>query len=1163
MRIQALLLALLIMHLHVVAQPTVTSEYDNAPLQKVLKDFALQTGFKFTYQGQNLANGNINFINAKPVTAQFKNAELGIALTLLFNEQPEYGFEMRSHLSEVTISHKQPKEIKPPPPPVFTIKGKVVDDSTKPVEGATIQVQNRKLSTATDHNGEFELSGVRETDSLVITHVTITSKTIKAKVRESMEIKVSLTTARLQDVVVVVTGYQKIPGRQMTGSFSYIDSQQFNRSISTNLMDRIVNMSTGVYFTPNQGSVGMIAEDIVVRGRSTIFGSKRPLIVIDNFPYEGDFNNINPNDIQSVTILKDAVASGLWSALAGNGVIVITTKKGTASPVPNVSFISNVTVGAKPDLHYQPVMNSTGYLDVTGYLYGKGYYSSLIAAPYQLVPPDVMIRDSATRGLLTEGEAEARIDALRSNDLWSDLSKYMYRRVVNQQYALSLSGGTNKIRNYFSVGYDKNLTNLVRNYYERFTLNLHNTFLLLKDNSLEFTSNIAVAHTNTSNNNNNSEVVKQSYPYTRLADDNGLPAVVQADYRQQYKDTAGGGKLLNWNYKPLDELQLSDNLTKLTDYRVNLGAEYKMDYLFKGLKLVTRYQLGKGESRQEDYNSIQTYYSRNLVNLYTQIAPNGTVTRMVPPKGIIDFNNYDYTSHSLRGQIDYNRTFGKHNVSVVTGMERRSLKTQRDISRYYGYDRITQSRADVDLISLLPLYPTPFVQLKIPNERFSVGTVDNYYSYYANLLYSFKSKYNFSFNLRKDESNLFGAQVNQHGTPLWSVGAGWLISDEDFYNLNWLPLFRIRATHGYTGNIDKTISPYTIIQYASAFNNYNALQAFIANPANRNLRWEKVGITNFAVDFSLRNYRFSGTVEFYLKDIKDLIGTYPVDQTTGVPTFRGNTASMRGKGFDITLNARFIEKRNWKWYGSLLYSYTTNRVTNYVDSGKAINLFVKNIAQNPVNGAPLEAVFAYRWAGLNAANGDPQIFFDDHITDQYGRLQNSTDKKNMVLMGTSVPKIFGSYRNTVSYKNLDFSFMIQYKFGYYFRRPSINYTTLYLGQDFGHTDYERRWQNPGDERFTNIPSIAYPPSEFRDYAYIFSDILVDKADHIRLQDVQVGYTLRRKPSKKLPFESITFNLYLNNIGILWKATDSPLDPDYLNDFYRRPLTSAFGVQVKF
>lgn len=1147
MRIQVLLMALLIAHLHLSGQvDRVSMRLTDASLETFLHQVYRQTGCNYRYTGQNLANGKL-------ITVHLADVTLPDALEIVFSTQPyKYTLENKT----IIIADKPLANAKP----VSELKGRVTDQEGNPVEGATVTLKQGGKATITDANGEYILSAADD-DSLFVSHISYSWFAANVSARKTIDVQLFPKTTSLDQIVIspeIPTGYQKISEKKMTGSFTFIDSVQFNRRISTHFIDRIENMATGVLFSKNQGSGSIAGQEIIIRGISTIYGTKRPLIVIDNFPYDGDINNINPNDIETVTILKDAAATGLWGAFAGNGVIVLNMKKGKPGQSPKVSLVSNVMISAKPDLNYLPLIGSKEYMEVTKYLWERGFYNTAINTPYQVVPPDVMILDSVHKHLLTASEGEARLQDLRDNNFQDDLSRHFYRQNVNQQYALNINGGGNKMRYYFSAGYDKNLTNLERNYYERITLNANNVYLLLKD-KLELTAGIGFTQSNTTDNNRG--FVENNYPYSRLVDDNGTPAVFQADYRQGWKNSLANSNLLNWDLVPLNDLNQSDNTVRLTDYRVNLGVEYR---LIKWLNITARYQYGKGTSDQENFYNQNMYFTRNLINSFSQIDGNGMVVRPIPLGGIMDLLSFNYTSHNARLQVDVNKTWQNiHNISATSGIERRSIKTQSKSSREYGYDPVTQRGLPVDYTTSYPLYATPFITSKISDNRYSLGTVDQYLSYYINLMYSLKFRYNFSVNLRKDESNLFGEQINQRGTPLWSVGAGWLVSREKFFNVKWLSELRLRATHGYTGNIDKTISPYTLVRFSNIPNNYNAINAYVANPANRHLQWEKVRITNFALDFSTFKNRISGTLEFYIKNSSDLIGIQPVDQTTGVSSYKGNTADMRGKGFDFTLNMQFIDKKNLKWHGILLYSYVSNEVMGYDDTGKAIFNYVTQLQSNPVNGTPLEGIYAYGWAGLDPTNGNPRGYLNKQITDDYTSILNSTDISNLVYIGSSTPKFFGSYRNTITYKNFDFSILLQYKLGYYFRRPSLEYYSLYIGLVPGHADYLTRWQKPGDELITNVPSMIYPPNSDRDIVYAYSEALVEKADHIRLQDIQLGYTISKKTVKRLPVQSVTFNLYFNNIGLIWKATDSTLDPEFLKTTFRTPFMGAFGLQVNF
>jgi len=648
-------------------------------------------------------------------------------------------------------------------------------------------------------------------------------------------------------------------------------------------------------------------------------------------------------------------------------------------------------------------------------------------------------------------------------------------------------------------------------------------------------------------------------PYSQLVDENGNPAILPIELRQQYKDTAGGGLLLPWYFKPLEELNMIDDITRLTDYRVNFGMNLK---IFNHLTTSIRYQFGRGESKRENFMSENTYFTRNLINQFSQINwQTQMVTRPIPKGGIMDATDYEYTSHNFRLQLDYIRKWKHgHDIHAALGVERRSVETQLERNRKYGYDKATQSFATVNYEAQYPLYYQPFAPRNIPNRDYKLGTVDNYLAYFVNVSYSYKSRYHFSVNGRKDESNLFGDQTNDRIAPLWSVGAAWDISREKFYSSRWLNSIKFKITHGHTGNIDKTISPYTTITLQGN-NSYGVPSAFVANPANDKLQWEKVRITNYAVEFSAFRNSFWGTVEFYLKNSSNLTGVRPEDHTTGVASVKTNIADMKGKGFDITLNTTYLRRRHWQWYGQFIYSYVSNRVTRYLDSGKTAQTHVTQYETNPIIGRPLHAIYAYRWAGLNPANGNPMGIFEGHESEDYGSIKNSTNLEDLVYVGSATPKIFGSYRNTLKFRHFHFSFIIQYRFAYYFRRPSIQYSSILTGSNFGHPDYLTRWKNPGDEYITTVPSMPDVISADRDDFYQYSEVLTGKADHIRLQDIQFSYDMDKNSLGRLPFQSITWTLYVNNIGLLWKSTRSDIDPEYIKDNYRDPLTISAGMKI--
>jgi hypothetical protein len=821
-------------------------------------------------------------------------------------------------------------------------------------------------------------------------------------------------------------------------------------------------------------------------------------------------------------------------------------------------------VGQKPDLYYTPILSSSDYIEVEKYLFSKGFYSAKEVDPRrQVLSPAVEIMIRERDNLISSPAAEEQLNELRIQDKRNDLEKYFYRNSVNQQYALSASGGGSNNNYYFSLGYDKNLDNLVRNQFDRITLSANNSFSWLKK-KLELNTGIIYTDTRVRNNNNESSNI--IYPYSDLVDDFGNALTVPRDIRQPYKDTIVKTvpALLDWDYKPFNDLKNSDNSTKTTDYRINADAKYR---ILKGLDVSVLYQYNKGFVELEDYKSQQTYYTRNFINQFTDVS-SGQVVRRVPLGGILDQGAIRYEAHNTRAQINYDRSWYNpkqnkhHQITALAGAEVRGIKSFYETLRLYGYNKDMPVTNTVNYDSAFPLFYVPSITRKIEFKNINRNETDRYISYYLNAKYIFQRRYILSGSIRKDESNLFGVSTNQKGVPLWSIGASWEMSQENFYHLGWLPFLKLRITNGYNGNVDKTVSAFTTVKNDGQSTTWNTLTASIVNPPNPSLRWEKNHMVNIGVDFALKNSIIEGSLEFYARKGIDLIGNSPMDPTTGVTQFRGNTADMKGKGVDIVLRSKNIDKR-FKWFSTFLLSYNTDKVTSYkLKQSSPIWYYCDPQYLSPIEGKPLYSIFSFKWMGLDPQTGDPQGYYNKQISTNYGDITNSAELSDLVYRGPANPTYFGSLRNNFSYKQLELSFTITYKMGYYFRRASINYFDLFNNGAPGNSDYELRWQNPGDENHTSVPSRIYNASATRSTFYKYADVLIEKGDHIRLQDIQLSYQMNKNENKWLPMNQMRIYIYANNLGIIWKANNKGIDPDFISVSPNPRMVSA-GLKIDF
>jgi hypothetical protein len=336
---------------------------------------------------------------------------------------------------------------------------------------------------------------------------------------------------------------------------------------------------------------------------------------------------------------------------------------------------------------------------------------------------------------------------------------------------------------------------------------------------------------------------------------------------------------------------------------------------------------------------------------------------------------------------------------------------------------------------------------------------------------------------------------------------------------------------------------------------------------NPTLRWEKSAMMNLAIDFAMKRNLISGSIEYYEKTGTDLYGPSPYDYTVwgATSSIIINSASMKGKGIDIILNSKNIDGK-FKWYSGFLFNYNTNKVTKYY-SASANQITSKiNSAQSiaPVIGKPVYAIAAYKWGGLDSI-GNPRGYVNGKLSTDYIAIVTEGTLKgvdgNLVYMGPSSPPFFGSVTNSFLWKNFSLSVLLNYKIGYYFRKSSLSYPQLVNG--LGHKDYAKRWQKPGDELSTNVPSFIYPinsSSRRRDDFYNASEILVLKADHIRLQYINLSYSLEKAKFKKLPFKDLQVYANAANLGILWRANKENLDPEYPSSIPTEK-TWTFGIRA--
>lgn len=1026
----------------------------------------------------------------------------------------------------------------------------IQENSTLP--GVTVLVKGTTNGTVTDESGRYSLSISDESDILVFSYLGFTTQELKLFSGQSLlDVQLAPSDISLDQVEVLATGYQEIPRERANGSFVGIDRELVNRRVSTGILERLEDVTPGLIFNRE----GTAFETISIRGRSTIQANAQPLIVVDNFPYDGPIENINPNDVESMTVLKDAAAASIWGARAGNGVIVITTKRAKQGQSFRVSFNANTTVTEKPDLFYNPKMSISSLVDLHRELFDRGLFNSSInSRNNSSVAPAVEVLLKARNGEISQAEADRLLEGFKSRDFRNELDRYYYRPAVNQQYALNLSGAGTVHQYNLSLGYDRNNSQVVGNSNSRITLSQNNQWKLL-DNRLEVGAGIYYVQSKSITGTN----LARGVAYNRLTDENRTPLAVSESYSDRYLNSveAEHPDLLNWRYVPLDEIGLLDNESLSNDFRLNATIGYR---IIPNLKAEMRYQYWTNLAETRNHSPQESYYVRDMINQFSEYDADGILTRRIPLGGMLDHETGRGESHSFRSMLSYEKLFSNGNrINAIGGFEFKSLTAYQDAIRYFGYDDELGLSVAVDPTTRYRrLYNGGLAS--IPANQSHNGTTDRFVSYFANASYQIDTRFNFSASARKDQSNLFGVNANQRGVPLWSVGGGYTFSEEKWYRLKALPYLRLRMTYGYNGNVDKRASAYTTARYHISPSNTipNLPNASISSPPNPNLGWEKIRITNLGLDFASKNSRISGMLEFYQKNGENLIGDIEVPASTGFFTFRGNFANTATFGYDFNLSTLNID-RGFQWKTDFFWSYVKEKVTQY-DYTLPPSNFLNTGAINPYEGRPLFGVYGYDWAGLNPENGNPMGYLDGVPSEDYRGILNAASLDNLIYAGPGRPVHFGSIRNTFSWKGLELSANISFRLGYYYRRASLSYRNIYSGS-FEHGDYDKRWQVAGDELITQVPSMPEIANTFRDSFYLGSEALIAKGDHIRLQDVRFSYSFGEGRLSGSAIRNLSIYTYANNLGIIWKVTKDELDPDFRTSRPQRSL--AVGLNWNF
>lgn len=1083
------------------------------------------------------------------------------------------------------------------------INGQVVDGDGLPLPGALIHVKgNKSIYTLADDAGHFSLKipGTDTAEQLVISFIGM--QQLETQPRADMLITLEPEAKFLDEVYV--TGFQTISKERATGSFAKVTSEELDKKPVLDISNALIGMVPGLVSL--SGSADARNNRFVIRGKGTFQGQEDtdPLIVVDNFPIQGfssgmnPFETINPDDVENITVLKDAAATSIYGARAANGVIVITTKKGKNNEKMRINVDAFVSVSQKADLDY--AFNFAGVNSTIDYLgrleqYASIYNNSEYNPYYREYNPVVfmpklqeLMYEYKRMGNITAEEYNRKLAVLQANEgAWmDDYNKHIYRNIITQKYNISMSGGSERNKYNLSLSYSNERGQLAGESGDRVILNFSNTYDITK--KLSFSAGISTGlHYRNNSGISSSELSNITTPYSRLFNEDGSYAHFPS-YSTVYEpilvDKYEGRTPASWRYNPLED----SKYMKFSNESFNLRVQSSLDYkIIKGLTLSVKGQYEKSSNKSEKKYLQDSFRIRNYMNYYSE--PNtGTDTYKTnfPVGGQYSLTGSKYQSYSVRGQLDYSKVFAeKHNLSAFLGGEVMSSQVDGDPAySVYGYNEKTNSVLTTpDYINYTKNIYGQSVKFPFPGFGTLNTFVDRYVAGYLNIAYTYDRRYTLSGSARFDSSNYISDNLRNKLSPFWHVGLSWNLKNEKFMSrAGFLDFLTLKATFGTAGLAagKKSVSTLTTVgsQVANPIYTNNEPYYSISLKGNTGLTWEKSRTFNIGSSFAMFRGKLNGSVEYYNRYSYDVLApaTVPyISQSSSSMIY--NNAEILNKGVELSLGSDIQISRRISWNGNFNFSYNRNIVKEYkaaaITPGGA---YVKGFPLSPLWGQLLVGYTPEGLPVLEGKDGQQVIVKDQassHINDKLAPGESTADNNWLRFYGTTVAPYNIGFSNTFNIFDFTVSFMITGQFGHYFR---LNNSITDIPNQAGYSRYIEDALAKDREgyagAYTTMPVYNEHNKDMLNANNLYSVLTtlhnrsesqIRSANHIRLNDIYIGYKLPAKIVNKSFIRGLNIYMNMRNIGIIWAQNKEGIDPVSQPGSIKPPLSWTFGLKASF
>lgn len=1087
-----------------------------------------------------------------------------------------------------------------------SVRGQVVDENDEPLPGATVVLVGTKKITTTDADGRFAISlGTSDgkAQSITITYVGMQRKTLKVTPGKSVRIELMTDPNQLAEIEVVEDGFNRLPRKDMVGAFTTVKAEDIMMPAFTSIDQMLQGKVAGMVVANTSSRVGS-NPTIKIRGTSTILGNSDPLWVVDGViqtdPISLNASDLqtqdlgtllgnqiswlNPQDIETITVLKDASATALYGSKASNGVIVVTTKRGTEGRT-SVRYSNNFSIRTKPNYGMFNYMNSLERIQFSKEAYDAGarYQSDPLPQKYTYEGLMAMFN----KRMISESEFERQMQYLETvNTDWLDI---LTRNSFSQNHNLSVSGGNSKYTFNASFGYSSNHGTEIGNDENRLTSRLNIGANLSSRLRVDF--NINGSFTNSDG--YAGGVSPQSYALSTsravpLYEENGDLAFYKQYY--SYKYNARDINTLEYGYNILNEMDNTYSKNKSTTFNISANIDFKiiegLNYQFLGSLA------SSGNDTEAFVGENSSYVERNYRGYPVGAEKAGSEkfkAAMMPYGGQLKTAARNTDTYSMQHKLVFSKTFNEiHRLNVLAGFEMRTAKSESNSNTVWGYmpDRGQSLKSPTYPAELEPIGMDTPIRWGALNDLYTGAwskrtNKNNQVSYYGMVAYSLTNRYVFNANFRSDASNRFGQDANHQFNPTYSFGVQWRMAQESFIkdHIYWLNQLNLRATYGVQGNVVNSVSPNLIAQYSQAtLPGYeDEFILSISSLPNPLLTWESTRTWNFGLDMQIFN-GVSMNFEYYGRRSNAIMQQDALEEY-GMSTVKLNGGRIYNHGVEFSMNLTPFRSRDFAWTISLNMSKNWNKTSNEDRLSRTQEVtkseYINGNSSRPLKrGYPLNAFWSYSFAGLDPETGYPTFNYIEND----GTGDTTVDPTTfLVYSGETQPYFTGGFNTRLRYKDFVFGANFSALVGAKKRLPDpyASFSNGKLPSPFSNLskDLLNRWQKPGDEQHTIIPALytsvdpvynvitpdGLPTSIYQMWAQ--SDAMVASGSFLRCTQLSLSYQLPKEICKKFYATSPSVSGNINNLFVIASSRWNGFDPELGSSVH--PKIYSLGLSVGF